>query len=95
MSTEPRLPDVHTWTEGSLRGVTFGFPDVGSVLPLHSHPEGQAHFTFVRKGRIKILRAPGVEERVVGPGTWLKFLPGELHGYEALEAGSKITNVTY
>lgn len=88
-------PIASNWEEGSLRGVTFEFPDVGSQLAIHSHPKGEAHFTFVRKGKLKILRPPGQVDRVVEPGTWLKFEPGELHGYEALEAGSKITNIIY
>lgn len=93
MSINP--PMVHSWQWGALRGVTFEFPDVGSHLPIHSHPEGEAHFTFVRKGRLRILRPSTQSEAVVGPGTWLRFAPDELHGYEALEAGSKITNVIY
>ena len=94
MSIKPG-PLVAPFEKGKLRGVTFTFPEVGSALPLHQHGENEAHFTFVRRGRLKILRPTGQPERIVERGAWLMFEVGEWHGYEALEAGSKITNVIY
>jgi len=80
--------------QGKLFGVTFLFENVGDGLPLHSHPEGEAHITLVRSGRLRILRPDGKHEEV-GPGAFKCFAPDELHGYEALEPCSKITNIIY
>jgi quercetin dioxygenase-like cupin family protein len=90
MSTEVQ---PYLWEVGALKGVTFTFPEVGSELPAHSHPEGEAHCTFVRKGSFEITRPAG--KIIVGPGTWLVFEPNEVHSYRALEPNSKITNVVY
>lgn len=87
-------PIHHPWKKGKNIGVTFIFKEVGDGLHLHSHPEGEAHFTFVRKGRVAIIREDGSQE-VVGPGTWKIFEPNEIHGYVALDAGAKITNIIY
>ena len=80
--------------QGNLRGVHIYFDEVDDVLPLHTHPVGSAHITFVRRGRLLIIHPRG-NHRIVEPGALLKFDPDEEHGYRALEPNSKITNVIY
>ena len=79
---------------GRLRGVTIFFEEAMDELPVHSHPEGLAHITMVRRGKVMIVR-PNQPDEIIHPGTLKLFKPHELHGYVALEAKSKITNIIY
>lgn len=63
-------------------------------IPVHMHPSGEAHITIIRRGKVLIVR-PNEPDEVLRPGSMKLFKPMELHGYVALEAMSKITNIIY
>jgi quercetin dioxygenase-like cupin family protein len=91
MSGNP--PEVKSLLIGRLRLAIHTFAAAGDSLAMHSHPEGEAHITFVNAGRLRVF-GPGWE-RVLHPGAQVKFEPNQLHAYEALEPGSRITNIIY
>ena len=78
---------------GKVRMNLFTFWDAGNILPLHSHGDADSHLTFVNAGSFRIFGDGW--ERVVKTGDRLQFDPGVIHGYEALEAGSQLTNIIY
>lgn len=97
MSPEPIL-QVKELDASGPGGVTqtlrvYDFAEAGWTLPEHEHPPGQAHITVVNKGRIRAW-GPGWE-RVLEAGAMVVFEPGKRHGFEALEAGSRVTNIVY
>ena len=87
------LPAVKQQQIGKLTINHFTFIEVGHTLPMHSHPEGEAHLTFVTSGRLRIFGEGW--ERIVSPGDQLQFDPEFSHAYEALEPMSRITNIIY
>lgn len=93
--TLPKPPATRPLEEGNLRGTIFWFQDVGDTLPLHSHEPGQCHITICNMGKLLVYGKDHVWERVLTPGRIIKFAPHQEHAYEALEAGSKITNIIY
>lgn len=86
-------PSHATFKIGKTTVTCFTFHDAGNVLPMHSHPEGEAHLTFIAEGRLRIFGEGW--ERIVETGEQLVFPPDLAHAYEALSDGAKITNVVY
>lgn len=79
------------FTLGKLAGTIYDFPEVGDVLPMHSHTEADVHISVVARGRF---RAHGVGwERVVSAGDVLDWRPGDPHEFVSLEASSRLVNI--
>jgi quercetin dioxygenase-like cupin family protein len=76
---------------GNLRGTVYTFEQVGDVLPMHTHHEGNAHITIVSRGKI---RAHGNEwSAEYGAGTVIDFPSNQNHEFVALEDNSRIVNI--
>lgn len=79
------------FTLGKLVGTIYDFPEVGDVLPMHTHTEENVHISVVARGSF---RAHGTGwSRVVGAGDVLDWRPGDPHEFVALEANSRLVNV--
>ena len=76
------------------------FEHVGDESPMHSHPVGQEHMTFVNSGTF-YMWGPAAEpdkpgwERTCGPGTMMVFEADKPHAIRALTAGAKLTNIPF
>ena len=78
-------------TTGKLTGTIYDFPEVGDVLPMHSHTEADVHISVVAKGSF---RAHGNGwERVVSAGDVLDWRPNDPHEFVALEPNSRLVNI--
>ena len=76
---------------GKLSGVIYTFEQVGDVLPMHTHQEGDAHITIVARGRVK---AHGNEwSAEYGAGSVIDFPANQSHEFIALEDNSRIVNI--
>jgi quercetin dioxygenase-like cupin family protein len=76
---------------GNLRGAIYDFPEIGDILPLHSHDEASAHITVVAKGKVKITAGDWVYEAECGK---VVDLPAnQQHEFVALEPNSRIVNI--
>ena len=79
------------FTLGKLVGTIYDFPEVGDVLPMHSHTEADVHISVVAKGSF---RAHGNGwERVVNAGDVLDWRPNDPHEFVSLEASSRLVNI--
>ena len=76
---------------GSLRGTIYDFPEVGDVLPMHSHTEADVHISVVARGSF---RAHGNGwERSVSAGDVLDWRANDPHEFIALDAGARLVNI--
>ena len=79
------------FTLGKLTGTIYDFPEVGDVLPMHSHTEADVHISVVARGSF---RAHGNGwERLVSAGDVLDWRPNEPHEFISLEASSRLVNI--
>lgn len=79
------------FTLGRLTGAIYDFPEVGDVLPMHTHTEADVHISVVARGSF---RAHGSDwERVVSAGDVLDWRPGDPHEFVSLDAGSRLVNI--
>ena len=77
---------------GSFSGTIYDFEVVGDTLPMHNHTELNAHLTVVARGSVK---AHGNGwERVLKSGAVIDFPANQPHEFIALEANSRIVNIT-
>lgn len=76
---------------GKLVGTIYDFPEVGDVLPMHTHGEADVHISVVARGSF---RAHGNGwERVVSAGDVLDWRPNEPHEFIALSAEARLVNI--
>jgi hypothetical protein len=81
----------------NVKTILHHFEKAGDTLPLHSHGPGDAHFSFVARGRARafgpgwerILERGGIDTRIV------KFVPHQEHGFEALEDDTLLVNLVH
>ena len=79
------------FTLGKLVGTIYDFPEVGDVLPTHTHTEADVHISVVARGSF---RAHGNGwERVVSAGDVLDWRPHDPHEFIAIEADSRLVNI--
>lgn len=76
---------------GKLVGTIYDFPEVGDVLPLHSHSEADVHISVVARGSFRA-RGNGWE-RVVSAGDVLDWRANDPHEFISLEAASRLVNI--
>jgi len=76
---------------GKLSGTIFTFEQVGDVLPMHTHQEGDAHITIVARGRVKAHGNGWSAE--YGAGSVIDFPSDQSHEFIALEDNSRIVNI--
>lgn len=75
-----------------VKGAIHDFESAGEVLPKHTHTEEDAHITIVARGKIKAYSHDWEKEAVAGQ--ILDFRPGEPHELMALEANTRVVNIT-
>jgi quercetin dioxygenase-like cupin family protein len=76
---------------GDLRGTIYDFQSVGDVLPQHSHDESNVHISIVSRGSFRVW---GLDfDQTLACGTVLDWAPHTQHGFEALEANSRLVNI--
>lgn len=76
---------------GKLKGAIYDFPNVGDVLPKHTHNELTAHITIVAKGKVKVTSGDWVYEAECGKV--IDLPANEEHEFVALESDSRIVNI--
>lgn len=82
---------VKPFTLGKLTGSIYDFPEVGDVLPMHSHGQADVHISVVARGSF---RAHGNGwQRVVMSGDVLDWQVNDPHEFVALDAGSRLVNI--
>jgi quercetin dioxygenase-like cupin family protein len=72
-------------------GTLYDFAEPGDVLPMHDHDETTAHDTLVARGGLRV-SGPGWE-RLLAPGDFVKFKPGNPHELQATERNTRILNI--
>jgi len=75
----------------AIRGVVFDFPEVGDVLPMHTHDETNVHITICARGRLRVFS--NQFELEISAGEVWDWEPHVWHGFEALEPNSRIVNI--
>ena len=75
----------------SIRGIVFDFPEVGDVLPMHTHDETNVHITICARGRLRVFS--NQFELEISAGEVWDWEDGVWHGFEALEPNSRIVNI--
>ena len=75
----------------SIRGIVFDFPEVGDVLPMHTHDETNVHITICARGKLRVFS--NQFEMEISAGDIWDWAPGVWHGFEALEPNSRIVNI--
>jgi hypothetical protein len=75
----------------SIRGIVFDFPEVGDVLPMHTHDETNVHITICARGRLRVFS--NQFELEISAGEVWDWQDGVWHGFEALEPNSRIVNI--
>jgi len=63
--------------------------EVGDMVPLHTHPEGEAHISIVARGGAEI------NDLTVEAGGIIKFVPDEPHRIKALVPNTRVINIRY
>ena len=76
---------------GKLTGTIYDFPEVGDVLPMHSHSEADVHISVVARGSFRT-HGNGWE-RIAKAGDVLDWRPNEAHEFISLEAASRLVNI--
>ncbi len=76
---------------GRLTGTIYDFPEVGDILPSHTHTEADVHITVIARGSF-LTRGTGWQ-RNVKAGDVLDWRPHEAHEFVANEPGSRIVNI--
>jgi len=75
----------------SIRGIIFDFPEVGDVLPMHTHDDTNVHITICARGKLRVFS--NQFELEISAGEVWDWEPGVWHGFEALEPNSRIVNI--
>ena len=76
---------------GILNGAVYDFPEIGDVLPMHTHTEADVHISIVAKGSF---RAHGVDwEKVLVCGNVIDWPANYAHEFVALEPNSRLVNI--
>ena len=75
----------------SVRGIIFDFPEVGDVLPMHTHDKTNVHITICARGRLRVFS--NQFELEISAGEVWDWEDGVWHGFEALEPNSRIVNI--
>lgn len=76
---------------GSLSVNVCDFPEVGDILPMHSHGESDVHITIVARGSFKVHGDSW--ERVCKEGDLIDWQVGQQHELIALEPNSRFVNI--
>jgi len=76
---------------GQLNGAIYDAPDVGDILPMHTHGEEDVHITIVARGSFRV-HGDGWE-MVAKAGDVLDWRPGQRHELIALEPNSRFVNI--
>lgn len=76
---------------GKLSGTIYDAPEIGDILPMHTHGISDVHITIVARGSFKI-HGDGWE--MVGKaGDVIDWQPGQAHELIALEPNSRFVNI--
>lgn len=75
-----------------IKGIIYDFPYVDDILPEHSHGPDDIHITIVARGKL-IARYQG-KKQIISAGDIYDWTIGEPHEFIALEANSRIINIT-
>ena len=79
-------------TTGKLTGAIYDFPEIGDVLPMHSHSDADNHISIVAMGSFRVHSTSGWEATAYA-GEVLDWQPNDPHEFVALESGSKLVNI--
>ena len=77
---------------GSLVANIYDFSEVGDELPSHQHDDSNTHISIVSRGSFCVFG--GTWEITAKTGDVLDWKPLQEHGFIALEAGSRLVNIT-
>lgn len=76
---------------GVIEGTIYDFPEVGDVLPMHSHREVDTHITIVARGSFRILGDGW--EKTYSAGDIMDWMPDQQHEFVSLEPNSRCVNI--
>lgn len=76
---------------GKLSGGIYDAPEVGDMLPMHTHGEADVHITIVARGSFKV-HGDGWE-MVAKAGDVIDWKVGQRHELIALEPSSRFINI--
>ena len=76
---------------GIPNGAVYDFPEIGDVLPMHTHTEVDVHISIVAKGSFRV-HGSGWEKTLVS-GNVVDWPADYPHEFIALEAGSRLVNI--
>ena len=76
---------------GKINGTIYDFPEVGDVLPMHTHSEETVHISIVARGSF---RAYGDGwHHTLGCGDVVDWPANQPHEFYALEPNSRLVNI--
>jgi hypothetical protein len=76
---------------GRLSGIVYDFLEAGDVLPIHTHGPTDVHITIVARGSFLCHGDRG--DLTLSTGDVVDWEPGEMHGFKATEANSRLINI--
>ena len=76
---------------GMLTGSIYDAPEIGGVLPMHTHDERTVHITIVARGSFRI-HGDGWE-MTAKAGDVIDWKIGQAHELIALEPNSRFVNI--
>ena len=76
---------------GILNGAVYDFPEIGDVLPMHTHGEMDAHISIVSRGSFRA-HGDGWELTLVA-GNVVDWPAHQAHEFIALEPNSRLVNI--
>ena len=83
------IPRSHKF--GKLQIAIYDFPNVGDILPRHTHTVDNAHITIVAKGKIRVTAGDWTQD--VECGKVLDLPANQEHEFIAVENDSRIVNI--
>lgn len=76
---------------GKLSGTIYDAPEIGDILPMHSHDEETVHITIIARGSFRV-HGDGWE-MTAKAGDVIDWRVGQSHELIALEPNSRFVNI--
>jgi quercetin dioxygenase-like cupin family protein len=76
---------------GIINGTIYDFPEVGDILPMHSHIESNSHITIVARGSFTANLSE--QTMTLNCGDVINWPANQAHEFVALELNSRLVNI--
>lgn len=83
--------EVKSINYGKLNGSVYDFPEIGDVLPMHTHDEMTVHVTIVARGSFRAYGSGW--HHTLNCGDIVDWPAHQEHEFIALEPNSRLVNI--